>query len=350
VLGGELADRADRRRVIAAFQSIQMLCPLAIVLLLVTGHVHAWMIVVFSLIVGITDALSMPSFQSIVPSIVDRQQVGVGVALNSTQFNLSRILGPALAGVLMSSVGIVACFALNAVSYLPFIGVALWLLPHRTSMVGRHAEQRQRIDPTGVREVLTQRYLRGALAVVFASALMCSPLITFSPVLVKNSFQSGAGHYSAALVAFGVGGLLGAACLLGISPDVDRRRLSSGFALVYGALVAGTAIIPSVWALPILLMFAGASMTISNTAANSLLQATARPDILGRTAALYMLAIRGGSSLGAVVTGTAATLVGVQRALLLDGLAAVAIHAALAVSWSRAPRPVVETIPATNAR
>ncbi|HEY2434628.1 MAG TPA: MFS transporter, partial [Vicinamibacterales bacterium] len=131
IWGGRLADRADRRTVIAAFQSVQMLCPLAIILLLITHRIDAWMVIVLSLIVGITDALSMPSFQSIAPSILTRDQVGNGLALNSTQFNLSRILGPALAGALISSVGLVACFAVNVASYVPFIGVALWLLPRR---------------------------------------------------------------------------------------------------------------------------------------------------------------------------------------------------------------------------
>src|SRR6185312_4265309 len=75
LVGGVLADRADRRRVIAGFQSLQMLCPVAIVALLLTGHVHAWMIVALSVVVGVTDALSMPSFQSIVPSIVKRGEI-----------------------------------------------------------------------------------------------------------------------------------------------------------------------------------------------------------------------------------------------------------------------------------
>ena len=94
VAGGALADRSDRHRVIALFQSIQMLCPTAIIVLLVAGMIQPWMIIVLSVVVGITDALSMPSFQSIVPSIVTREQIGSGLALNSTQFNLSRILGP----------------------------------------------------------------------------------------------------------------------------------------------------------------------------------------------------------------------------------------------------------------
>ena len=133
LVGGALADRSDRRHVIALFQSIQMLCPVAIVVLLATGRIHPWMIIVLSVVVGVTDALSMPSFQSIVPSLVTRPQIGRGLALNSTQFNLSRILGPSIAGVLIAGFGAMACFVVSAASYIPFIGVALWILPRRTA-------------------------------------------------------------------------------------------------------------------------------------------------------------------------------------------------------------------------
>jgi predicted MFS family arabinose efflux permease len=115
--GGILADRADRRIVITTFQAIQMLCPIILVALLLTNSVEPWMVVVLSLVVGVTDAISMPSFQTIAPSIVRHDQIPSAIALNATQFNLSRILGPTLAGILMASVGAVGCFVANAASY-----------------------------------------------------------------------------------------------------------------------------------------------------------------------------------------------------------------------------------------
>jgi predicted MFS family arabinose efflux permease len=339
LVGGVLADRADRRQVIALFQSIQMLCPTAIVVLLVTGLVRPWMIIVLSVVVGITDALSMPSFQSIVPSIVNRDEIGRGVALNSTQFNLSRILGPAIAGVLMSSVGVVACFIVSAASYVPFIGIALWILPRRSQEIA-NAEMRPPRHPfSGIGEVFRQRYLVGALLTVLASSILCTPLITFTPVLVREVFHGGAGRFSLAVGAFGAGGLLGAVGLLGVSPGVDQRRVSSGFAVGYGVLLVLTALNSWFWGVPLLLMLAGASMTVSNTAANSMLQSAASPRLLGKTVSLYMLAMRGGISLGALLTGVGVSLLGVQRALLLDGVAAVLCQAALARVWWRAPLP-----------
>jgi predicted MFS family arabinose efflux permease len=194
------------------------------------------MVISLSLVVGVTDALSMPSFQSIVPSIVERKQIASALALNSTQFNLSRILGPAFAGILMASVGAIGCFALNAASYVPFILVALWILPRRSSVPP--ADVFNGRDLAGsVRDIARDPNLRGSLLTVLLTSLLCAPLITFCPVLVKDAFHGDATRFSVTLGAFGVGGLIGAIGLLGIDPERDRRQLSSWFAICYGVVV-----------------------------------------------------------------------------------------------------------------
>ncbi len=335
LVGGALADHADRRRIIAVFQSIQMLCPTAIVILLLTHRLEPWMIIVASLVVGITDALSMPSFQSIVPTIVERGQIDRGLALNSTQFNLSRILGPSIAGVLMSSVGVVACFALSALSYLPFIGVALWILP---AWEPRHAKAEGAPSPfAGLGEIVRQPRLRGALLTVLTTSMLCAPLMTFTPVLVKTIFQADAGRFSLAVASFGVGGLLGATSLLSVPSHVDRRRVSSAFALTYASVVVLAALNPWFWGLPPLLVLAGASMTVSNTSANTILQSSAERRFLGKTVSLYMLSMQGGMSLGALLTGVSVSLLGVRDALLLNGVLAIAVHLTVARIWAQAP-------------
>jgi Transmembrane secretion effector len=114
--------------------------------------------------------------------------------------------------------------------------------------------------------------------------------------------------------------------------------LSAGFALGCGAALVLAALNPWFWALPPLLVLAGATMTVSNTAANTLLQSTASPRLLGQTVSLYMLALRGGMSLGALLTGAAVSLVGVQRALLLDGLLALVLQLLVTRAWFLAVR------------
>jgi len=352
LFGGVLADRGDRRKVITIFQSIQALCPTLLVVLLVIGVVEPWQVVALSLVVGVTDALSMPSFQSIVPSIVERDQIGSALALNSSQFNLSRILGPALAGVVMAGAGPIGCFALNALSYVPFIGVALWMLPRR----GRAVAARDRFDRAhlfgGVRAVARDPSLRGALLTVLVTSTFCGPLITFCPVLIKDAFQGEVGDFSMAVGTFGLGGLIGAVGLLGIDPARDRRWLSSAFATSYGAILVLAALDRWFWPLIALLVVAGISMTASNTSANTHLQARVPGPFRGQAVSLYMLAMRGGVSVGSLVTGISVHFLGVRQALLINGVLAVLAQAAIAWKWreSVAIPSVRPTLPTRRGR
>lgn len=328
VVGGTLADRGDRRQIIARFQSIQMLCPIAVVVLLMTGRIQPWVIIALSTIVGITDAVSMPSFQSIVPSIVAHEEIGSGLALNSTQFNLSRILGPSVAGLIMARSGALACFVVSAISYIPFIGVALWILPPRA--LPAHSRPTPLSIFSNVGTILRVRVVRRSLLTVLVTTVFCSPLLVFSPVLVRDVFHGTAAQFSTAIAMFGVGGLAGAAALLAIGPGVDRERLASIFAITYGVAVVLAAVNPVWWVLPVLLVVAGIAMTISNTSANTVLQLMADPSSLGQTVSLYLLALSSGNSIGSVLTGVAVSAFGVRPALLVNGLAAIVAQAAIA--------------------
>ena len=339
LLGGILADRADRRRVIALFQSIQMLCPVLLVVLLSFGMVQPWMVISLSLIVGITDALSMPSFQSIVPSIVERRQIASGLALNSIQFNVSRILGPTIAGILLVSAGAVGCFAVSAASYVPFIAVALWILPHKVvAASGSNAHDGKRLFADIVK-IARIPYQRNAFLTVFASSLLCAQIVTFSPVLVRDAFHGGAAQFSLVVGAFGVGGVLGAVAMLFVKAERDRRYWSSSFAVVFGAVLVLVAIIPWFWGLAALLVVAGVAMIITNISANTLLQANTVAQLRGQTVSMFMLSMRGGLSLGSLLTGISVTLLGVNHALLLNGILAIIAQLVIGRTWLRATPP-----------
>ena len=348
LVGGMLADKADRRQVITIFQTVQMMCPVALIVLMLTRLVAPWMVIVLSLIVGITDALSMPAFQTIAPSLVRHDQIGSAIALNATQFNLSRILGPALGGLLMASVGAIGCFVANAASYLPFIAVAIWILPAGASTPApdRSLDRHQLL--LGLRRIIASAYMRGALITVLITSTLCSPLIVFCPVLVKDVLHGDSSQFSLAIGAFGIGGLLGAVVMLGVEPGRDRRQFSFVFAAGYGVMTAVAAASPWISALPLLLVVAGFCMSVSNTAANSLLNAAAPARLRGRTISLYMLAMRGGISIGGLLTGISANLVGVRYALLVNGIVALAAHLILGRGWLRASLPPALNPPSTR--
>ena len=329
LVGGALADVADRRQTILKFQSLQMLCPVLIVLLLWLHAVRPWMVIGLSLVVGVTDGLSMPSFQSIVPSIVEKAQIPTGMALNSTQFNLSRILGPAVAGLLMGSVGAAGAFGVSALSYVPFILVALWVLPQAMATDAAAPGFAWAGLRANVRTVLAQPLLRGALGTVLVSALLCAPLVVFCPVLVQQALHGDVSHFSLAVGAFGAGGLLGAIVLLGLGDGTDRRRIASGFALAYAVVVMLASQSSSAAALALLFGAAGLCMTLSNTSAHTLLQSASDATLRGQTVSLFMLVMRGGMALGGLVTGVAIGLLGVRQALLLNGLLALLLQGGL---------------------
>lgn len=336
--GGMLADRADKRRVIGGFQAIQMLCPMMIVALLMGGMARPWIIIGLSLVVGITDALSMPSFSSIVPSIVTHEQIPAGLALNSTQFNVSRIVGPALAGVLMATVGAIGCFVVSAVSYVPFIGIALWILPRPTHRRTGHGVD-GRHPFAGLRIVMRDVGLRGALLTAFTSGVLCGPLITFCPVLVKDAWHGNVTQFSFAVGAFGVGGLLGGIGLLSIDPARDRRKICAMFAVFYGLLLIAIAANPWAALLPGLLVLAGVAMSITNTSANTAIQTAAAADLRGQAVSLFMLASRGGTALGALATGVSVGIFGIRSALLINGILAVLAQIQIGRMWRRAADP-----------
>jgi hypothetical protein len=189
-----------------------------------------------------------------------------------------------------------------------------------------------------LREIARAPVPRGALLTVLAAtSVLCGPTITFTAVLVSVAFHGNSSDFSAAVGAFGLGGLLGATGLLAIPAEQDRRGWSSRLAVVYGLIVTVIGLVPWFWGVPALMVLAGASMTVSNTAANLLLQGAANPSLLGQTVSLFMLATRGGIRLGALLTGLSIDMIGIRPALLVDGALAVVVHLVIGRAWLRSP-------------
>jgi predicted MFS family arabinose efflux permease len=331
--GGVIADRRDRRRTALFFQGIQVVCPILVVVLLATGRIHVWMVIILSLVVGVTDALSGPSINALVPSSVPEADVASAVALNSAQFNLSRVLGPFFAGVIMATLGPIVCFALNASSYAPYL-LAIYLLripspPPPPASSGTRRGRARRSIVEALTAVAKKRGLRRALLTVLFTSFFCMPMVTFIPVLVRDAFHLGTTEFGGALSVFGFGGLLGAAGVLPLKTNRQRQTLSSLAAVGLGALIVAVALDRVFGVALALLFFIGGAMVASNTAANSILQSSIDARIRGRVSSLYTLALRGGAPLGSLATGIVVSHWGVRTALLINGTLAFLCHAAL---------------------
>ena len=328
LLGGVLADRKDRSRIIYFFQGIQMLCPVVIVALVATGWIKVWMIIVLSLIVGITDALSSPAFSSLIPSIVSSNELKPALALNSIQFNLSRVMGPAIAGLVMMKYGFLWCFGANAISYIPFFLSIYWLHPPAKMLVRLASDQQ---NPTsaidGIKGIIRSQKTGWALLSIFCTGLFCGPLITFSPLIVKNVLHADVGQFGGVLTAFGIGGMLGPLLILLATQRVDPIRMSLTAALIYGLFIMAASQVGAVWQLAVLLVGSGFLLTVANTSANTFLQSQANDQNRGETASLFMLAMRGGLSLGNLATGLIVSLSTVHFAFVINGLLAISVQA-----------------------
>jgi MFS family permease len=327
LLGGVLADRADRTLIIYFFQGIQMLCPVLIVALVAMGWVKVWMIIAVSLVVGITDALSAPAFSSLIPSIVSREDLKPALALNSIQFNLSRVLGPAIAGLIMLKYGFLWCFGANAVSYIPFFLSIYWLRPPARSL-GQESFNQQNLHSTieGIRAIIRSQTTGWALLSILCTGFFCGPLITFSPVIVRDVLHANVGQFGGIMTAFGIGGMLGPVLILLTMQRFDTMKMSLTAALGYGLVIMAVSTVGAVWQLAVLLVGSGFLLTVANTSANTFLQSEANDQNRGQMASLFMLATRGGLSLGNLATGTFISLSSLHLAFLLNGLLAVGVQ------------------------
>lgn len=329
LIGGWLADRKDRRQVIFFFQSLQALCPIILIILVVTKTVHPWMIIFLSLIVGITDALSMPAFQAVIPTLVEPPEIGRAIALNSSQFNLSRIIGPAMAGWIMARYGAVGCFGVNALSYLPLLLLVWLVIPKGTAPVDvanigflKHLKQIGRSEKR-----------RDGLITVMATNLLCGPIVAFSPVLIRDVFHGTVAQFGIALTAFGIGGLVGALSVAAFDGKAHKMKLGSYLSIVFGFVVVAIAWNRSIMVLYPLLILAGALMTMINITINSAMQTHAPDHLRGQIASMYMLSMRGGLSLGNLATGAVVSIVGISQSFLISGCLAVVFHLCRHAFW-----------------
>ena len=237
----------------------------------------------------------------------------------------------------MASVGAIGCFAVNAASYVPFIGVALLILPRGKTARDTPDSFDVRHPYAGFQAITRLPRLRGALLITFFSGLLCGPIVTFCPVLVRDVFHGDAGQFSLTVGAFGFGGVVGAMGLLAVDAKLDRRRLSSWFAVAFGLSLVAAAGAPWFSMLVAILVLAGISMSITNISANTVVQTSTTPELSGQAVSLYMLAMRGGGALGSVATGFSVNLLGIREALVINGALAILVQALIARYADRRP-------------
>lgn len=328
LFGGVLADRMDRRRILLGSQFVQMGSATLLVILVLTGAVHVWMILVLSFVVGCAQSFGGPAYQALVPTLVDRSELPNAIALNSIQFNLARVVGPVLAGVAYYRLGAAGCFGLNAVSFLA--PVAALLLLQRGGFSGAPATESVFASlKRGLTAVRDARALRGLIVLSFVGSFCAFPLVTFLPVFARNVFHRDARGYSVLLAAFGIGAIAGAFGVAAFGNVQRKGRLAVAMQMLFGALMAGFALSRTPVLSYALLGLAGAALMVVFALFMTLVQSHVEDHLRGRVVSVYSLAFRGAMPLGNLVAGALASVFTAPRVLVGNGIVMMLVGAAV---------------------
>jgi MFS family permease len=347
LLAGVIADRFDNRRTVIATQSVQMVLSAVLAVDAVTGHATAWHVYAIAALTGTALVLDAPARQSLTFQMVGRDELPNAVALNSSLFNIARIAGPALGGVVIAAVGVGWCFTANAVS---FLAVLTSLLLMRASELFP-LERRER--PTilgGAREGLSYaRRSRGVLVilgmmVVFAS--LCFNFNILLPVLAKQTLDAGPRTFGVLSAAFGLGALVGA-----LSAAATARASWRVMLLGAGGFAVTELLIAPVHSLrlDVVLLFACGIFFTSYTANTSARLQLDTPDHLrGRVLSLYYYAWNGLAPLGGLIIGWLSQTGGTELAFAVAGTAGIVLAAsgALALRRPKAERAAADPLAA----
>jgi MFS family permease len=353
-LGGLVADSVSKRTALMVTQTAAGLLAIILAALFVTGHIEVWHIFALAVGLGIVNSFDMPIRQAFVIEMVGREDIANAVALNSTVFNLTRIVGPAIAGLTIASVGIAPLFFINAASYLATVGSLLLMRksemyePTERAVVTRHVRSVVDLLVEGV------RYTRGnprILLIILLVGAVSTFAMNFSvliPLVARDVLQGDADTYGFLLSAAGVGSLV-SALSIAFRRSASTRRLFVGAALV-GLGMVGLGL--STWLpLSLAMMFVAGWGGIAMAAtANTMIQLSV-PDVLrGRVVSLYTTVFVGSTPIGGLFSGVIASGFGGAPAALIVG-GSLAVLAAL-VAYLRVPdRPSLRaSLPAITGR
>jgi MFS family permease len=331
--GGLIADRLPKHRLLIATQTLHMLPPLALFALAVTGGLSPIAVYAVVFARGIVNAVDYPTRQAFVVEMVGARRVVNAVSLNSVLIHSARIVGPALAGILIATVGVEPCFALNAASFAVMIGA----LTGMDTDALRPAEVEPR-RPGAVRAGL--RYVRanpqlwiplGLMAIVGTLGFNFQAIL---PLLARFTFDGGASSYAALVTAMGIGAVVGA--VANGARGTVTPALLAGAAIGFGALALLAAGAPSIGLELLLLAPLGAASVTLAASVNSALQLASEPAMRGRVMALYSIVFLGSTPIGAPLAGWLSEQLDPRAALVMAGVAALTAGLLARLAFDRA--------------
>lgn len=328
LIGGHLADRSEKRRILIATQFASMILAFAFAGLVWTGAIQFWHVAALALALGVFQAFDIPARQSFVIELVGKKDLMNAIALNASMFNGARVFGPALAGLLIAipAFGISGCFLFNGISFLAVIGCYfLMRLPPGKPRAKSKSLRRGTLE--ALRYVRGDRVLVALIALVGTVSLFGWPYAVLMPVFARDVLQVGAGEYGLLMSANGVGALVGALTVATLGDSPHKKRILFTGALGFSVMIVAFARSDQFWITAAILVAAGWFMLLFFSTANTTVQLRVPDEMRGRIMGIYSLCFIGLTPFGALLAGASARAIGAPTTLTIG--AGVCVIAAL---------------------
>lgn len=331
---GVVADRLSKRKILLVTQSLAMVQAFTLAALTYWGAVEVWHVMTLAACLGTVNAFDMPTRHAMVIDLVGREDVRNAVPLNSSAFNTGRIIGPAVAGVLVASAGIPGCFLVNGFTFIPMLVVLAFMSPLKPALRETNESVLHQIKE-GLRWVRGQRVAMALLGMIAVTSVFAMPQATLLPLFAKNVFHMGPKGYGYMMSAYGLGALCSAVAL-----TVFSNRLRLGALVTVGSFLFPVALL-SLMAAPRYsfalgsLFLVGMGMMLFNAVVNIILQKAPPDELRGRVMSLRTFLFAGMMPLGNLQIGAVGEWLGPRAAVGIGGL--VCLTAAI-VLWWRVPR------------
>jgi len=321
LVGGVVADRVDRRYALIGSQLVQMACAFVLAMLFQFGVVHVWQILTLSFVVGTAQAFGGPAYQALIPSLVSKEDVPSAIALNSIQFNLARMIGPALGLLALTRLGPAGCFYLNGFSYLAVIATLVAISTAFRPQPGQGSVMQSVKE--GFSFIKNQPAMPSLIVIAFLMTMLGIPVMTFLPVFARDIYHQGPNGYTILLEVAGAGSILGALLVASFHKGRQKGRIA-----LINLILLGVGVIIFAYsrnlALSYTVLFLGSAALISTFALiSSLVQEITSNEMRGRVMSVYNMAFRGGMPFGSLLSGKfveghgAPVVVAVNGALLI---------------------------------
>jgi MFS family permease len=323
IIGGTVADRYNRHRIMIITQTTAMVLPLILAALVFTGRVQVWHVFTLAATLGVVNAFDVPTRQSFVVEMVGKEDLVNAIALNSSIFNGARTLGPAVAGLLLAAVGEGWCFLLNGLSYIAVIsGLLLMKLPARQKTLHSHAALAETVE--GFRFVLRTAPVRDLLLMIGLVSFAGMPYAVLMPIFAASILHGGPKGLGLLMASAGFGSLCGALFLASRSTIRGLGRIVAASALMFGVALVLFALSRVFWLSAALLLVVGMAMITQAASTNTLIQSMVPDRLRGRVMAVYAMMLMGMSPIGALVEGALAERIGAPYTVVIGGCICIA--------------------------